>query len=62
MTSLALTEDRIWGDRYLVVSALVLASVGLLSVFCDDGNSTPASPAFEANPKDWSERFSPASF
>ena len=37
MTTLSLREDRVWGDRYLVVSALILASVGLLSVFATTG-------------------------
>ena len=37
MSTLAVSEDRVWGDRYLVVAALVLASLGLLSVFATTG-------------------------
>jgi cell division protein FtsW len=37
MSSLALAEDRVWGDRFLVIAAIVLAGIGLLSVFATTG-------------------------
>ncbi len=37
MSGLALREEQVWGDRYVVIAAVILAGLGLLSVFASTG-------------------------